>query len=684
MAVIINDVPIEAGAGIQNRYSDVSGILGRAGLTTAYRALQSDNFVSGSTGWQWTAEGNLEGNSGIFRGTLIGNSLNIPDLTSANSFHADSSGNVWWGATVIGSAVAKVLNTGVATFSKITIGSDAHVKDDLWFDARGTATAPAVTYASADAIFQGSGWDHDYGEARDERFIFMTAISDGYSSIDTIPHQLQIKHSRILHDTSEVYEYVSVWKIPERTFLPGSDYAWDLGDVDYRWKDLYLAGGLGAVEMAGEAIAAGDAVALCPFPTIDVNYDETHQQNATDGQVWGNEAGKEFIAQEFIAGATSHIMQVGLYLKKEGSPTDNINVEIWSDNSSVPGVKLSTITLSGSSLTGSFAWYTVYLGDFIPVTATNYHIVLSRSGANDASNYYIWAADISTSSPAHSSGYTNTSDATRVLRRGATATTVATISIGVSPHSDAIFKTYKADTTLAVLMKTRGTSDFLTKNFIGFAPSAIAYGNVGSVIRQGSVDKFSGLIPGLLYYLSDTAGAISTSPGTYNSPVLVAKYSSTGEIISLQPRVPSISPRFGGQNTKWTAANNTNEQIVYSTTLFANTLGINGVIRVLLTGHGYSGNSSAFGVKLGSTTLIGKAVPSNLDFRLGGEIANRGVTNSQTGSQLSICGDTIAIIPHAAGSEDTTTDLTLTITYTAAASGGTPGYVEKILIEVLR
>ena len=60
-------------------------------------AYQSSDFVSGSTGWQFDSDGNLEANSGNFRGDITGatgtfsgtvnvGSLNIPDAVTANSF----------------------------------------------------------------------------------------------------------------------------------------------------------------------------------------------------------------------------------------------------------------------------------------------------------------------------------------------------------------------------------------------------------------------------------------------------------------------------------------------------------------------------------------------------------------------------------------------------------------------
>lgn len=74
--------------------------------------IQSANFSTGSTGWRIDADGNVEFNSGEFRADVIASAIHIPDTTSANSFHVDSDGNAWWGSTILGSAVAKILKTG--------------------------------------------------------------------------------------------------------------------------------------------------------------------------------------------------------------------------------------------------------------------------------------------------------------------------------------------------------------------------------------------------------------------------------------------------------------------------------------------------------------------------------------------------------------------------------------------
>lgn len=95
----------------------------------------SSNFSTGNSGWRIRSNGDVEFGSGFFRGDITGatgtfsgsvsvGSLNIPDSTTVNSFHTDSSGNSWWGtnvATGYATAPAKVLNTGAATFTNVTI-----------------------------------------------------------------------------------------------------------------------------------------------------------------------------------------------------------------------------------------------------------------------------------------------------------------------------------------------------------------------------------------------------------------------------------------------------------------------------------------------------------------------------------------------------------------------------------
>ena len=73
--------------------------------------LRSQNYVPSVSGWKIDADGNVEFGSGYFRGDITGatgtfsgtvtvGSLNIPDSTTANSFHVESDGDTYWGVNV--------------------------------------------------------------------------------------------------------------------------------------------------------------------------------------------------------------------------------------------------------------------------------------------------------------------------------------------------------------------------------------------------------------------------------------------------------------------------------------------------------------------------------------------------------------------------------------------------------
>lgn len=90
--------------------------------------LQSSNFMTGVTGWRIDSNGNLEANSGTFRGKLTAGSIHIPDEdTTANSFHVESDGDAFWGCIQSDftsnndNATAYILRTGVAKFQNATI-----------------------------------------------------------------------------------------------------------------------------------------------------------------------------------------------------------------------------------------------------------------------------------------------------------------------------------------------------------------------------------------------------------------------------------------------------------------------------------------------------------------------------------------------------------------------------------
>ena len=91
-------------------------VISDKGMVLKDGEFSSPNFVTGQKGWMINSNGDAEFNAGV-----AVDSLDIPDTTTAASFHVDTSGNVWWGSTTISGSVASVSAAGVASFSNVTI-----------------------------------------------------------------------------------------------------------------------------------------------------------------------------------------------------------------------------------------------------------------------------------------------------------------------------------------------------------------------------------------------------------------------------------------------------------------------------------------------------------------------------------------------------------------------------------
>ena len=162
--------------------------------------IRSFNYVAGTSGWTINADGSVEFDSGYFRGditgasgtfsgTLTGGSLNIPDLTTASSFHIDASGNAWWGtniATGYANASAKILATGEATFKSATIGNWSVNTTSIY---TGTEDHSGYTGASGDLTFYSNGTDasiHGFNFYIDTTGVITAkgAVLDGTTTLD--------------------------------------------------------------------------------------------------------------------------------------------------------------------------------------------------------------------------------------------------------------------------------------------------------------------------------------------------------------------------------------------------------------------------------------------------------------------------------------------------------------------
>jgi len=132
------------------------------------------------------------------------------------------------------------------------------------------------------------------------------------------------------------------------------------------------------------------------LPNVSYAYCNVYDQDTTHNSDAAIGNGTLFErAQSFSSSAIGTVGGVKIYLRNNGSPVDDLLVTLQGDNAGVPdNSPMDTITVPASSLTGSDVQYSLdFSSDHILSPATQYWVVLSRSGAQNATDYYIFQED---------------------------------------------------------------------------------------------------------------------------------------------------------------------------------------------------------------------------------------------------------------------------------------------------
>jgi hypothetical protein len=109
----------------------------------------------------------------------------------------------------------------------------------------------------------------------------------------------------------------------------------------------------------------------------------------------GNVAANTRVAGSFTVGAAGWSVISGwVKVARYGAPADNVTLSIYSNSAGAPNASLGSVSVAASALTGDLDWVRFNLAASIALTAsTTYWVVMSRSGANDANNYYRVSVD---------------------------------------------------------------------------------------------------------------------------------------------------------------------------------------------------------------------------------------------------------------------------------------------------
>lgn len=253
---------------------------------------------------------------------------------------------------------------------------------------------------------------------------------------------------------------------------------------------------------AGEDLILGDAVYISTGALAEeLRISQTQGNQATAvADVWHR-------GQTFTPKKSFTLTKITLKLKRLNNPAENFIVAIKETdaNGHPTGDDLATVTKLASEISTSYTDYNFSFN--LGLTANKKYPFICRVPEGDGLNLiqaYFQNTDV------YPDGNFENS-----LNSGASWTAL---------DYDFYFKVYGKLLAGKVYKTDASYNDERIHNFIGFAAEDKNAGQFVNIRIDGVQNGFSGLTPYSSYYLSDTAGAVSSSPGTYT------KY--TGESIS--------------------------------------------------------------------------------------------------------------------------------------------------------
>ena len=243
-------------------------------------------------------------------------------------------------------------------------------------------------------------------------------------------------------------------------------------------------------------------------------------------QAFGDIAWNTRTSIRFIGNGVSTTTII-LSLAKVASPTDSVTVRIETDTAWVPSGTLVNANATASVLwsgltTGQVATTFTFAWAFTPTNNTPYHVVIARSTANDAVNYYSIGAIVK---PVRSF-----------------VTNLYNASWGSAVTNKMYYLSYTGAYSTVYVKSSASIAS--ASYYDGIVTTTTAIGGNVTVQKEGLSTLFSGLTNGSVYYMSNTAWAISTTAGTISRVVWYANWTKGLYIIN-----PSFNNTLFDQTT---------------------------------------------------------------------------------------------------------------------------------------
>lgn len=513
--------------------------------------IRSSNYVSGFAGAGFTLEPDLLEVGNIACRGLLRTYVLQKDILSVNA----GSLVVAPGADVLDADMTALDSStltvkGTATFA---VGDILRIKDgtnDEWLEVTNIGSAPTYTVTRDKAAAYGANsnpaWTQgasvvNYGQSGDGG-LYLTAsdTNNPYLSVythagspwSTLTTQLRIGNlNGYLGYVADIYGFgvgsssgtnanITIDPTNGVRLRVGTTNKITLdnsGNVDIKGtlsvNEIYVDA-FGAEEtLFGESISANDALcAISPSNLLLPAYTTSSSIITNGGIVYGGSGAntQQSVAVRFVATGAS-VTGVTIRLLKIGSPSDNIKVTVYDESSGSPNAAIAdgvSNNVAGSSV--AITWTNqafTFAANPATTIGTAYWIVIERTGARDTSNFYIVCPlieDTGTALPVKTKIYTSSA---------------WTDNYSMAINIDGQNRSFLAKTDANYI---------LSSNFVGFADEAGSAGNTAKKVKVfGVIDGLSGLTANTPVWLSDTAGAVSSTPGTYQIQVGMARSATT-------------------------------------------------------------------------------------------------------------------------------------------------------------
>lgn len=503
----------------------------------------------------------------------------------ATSFHVDADGNLWLGNALFASAPFKVSNAGDLTASSVSItggsisGSTTVGIGNVNLAARGWTQTSIFSVTDADTVAWGAGTftsadgtaysigGGNTGNMAAATYIYLdiavsttayqstttaaTAVGAGKVLIakaqngtgeatfqvfggiggQNIAAESIVANSITANELSTAITYAGSIVIDTDGLIRSgqTDYAtgtgWWLGDdggtpkfsigdannfITWNGTTLAVQGVSNVTKLftAGEALSTGQAVFLA-----DGNESSSQAAGGAGASFYTIDADADWYAQTFTARSETGNLRIAsatVYMSRGTGATGNVTFAIYATSAGAPtGAALATATESIADIAanGSGGAYTAKEVTFAsPLTltgATVYALVVSVDTLA-VENVFLQHAS---GTYGNGSVFTSTDSGANWDAGGGT---------------DMRFDCPILFTTSGSVYLTDAGTAAESESFTGFVKTTTALAGSVPVFIAGEATGLSGLTTGSPYYLSDTAGAVSTSAGTVTRKVGIA------------------------------------------------------------------------------------------------------------------------------------------------------------------